>query len=151
MLLELRIGNIWGNGYTVRVFPDDYLLLEHKNCREAKRKIGDRPDPTAEGICVIRIDQVQSARFEAAMKPYLRYAVPLTSFSLDDLDRRPDGKACRNYTYDVDLITLIWTTTQGSNIAHFYTGCDRDEFAKFYGALRRVSDPLPIQGIVTSR
>jgi hypothetical protein len=149
-LLEFRVGNIWGSGYTVRVFPEEYLLLEHKKCPEAKRKIGG-DDPDAEGICVIRIDKGQSERFEGAMAPFRRYAVPLNSYSLDAPDKRPDGKPCRSNITDQDLVSLIWTGTQGSQIATFYTGCDQQEFAGFYDAFRHVTDGLPIEAMIAKR
>lgn len=150
-LLEFRMGNIWGSGYAVRVFPDEYLVLEHKNCPGAKRDVGDHPDPNGEGICVIRLNQQQSDRFEMAMRPYRRYATPLSLFSLEDPDRRPDGKPCRDRVTDSDLISLIWTSTEGSQIATFYDGCDPKEYAAFYKSLHHVSDTLPIQGILAKR
>ena len=38
--LEIRVGNIWGGGYSVRVFPEEYLILENQRCSAAKRQIG---------------------------------------------------------------------------------------------------------------
>ena len=149
-LMELRIGNIWGSGYTVRVFPEEYALLEHKNCPDAKRQIG-REDASAYGICVTRIDKQESDRFEAAMAPFRRYAVPLSSFSLSDPDKRPDGKPCRSNVTDQDLVSLIWTGTQGSQIATFYTGCDQEEFAGFYDSFQHITDGLPIKPILAKR
>ena len=149
-LLELRIGNIWGSGYTVRVFPEEYALLEHKNCPGAKRKISGG-DVDATGVCVIRLDKQESDAFEAAMAPYHRYAVPVSAYSLDDPDKRPDGKACHRNVTDQDLVSLVWTGTQGSQIATFYTGCDQEEFVGFYGAFRHIADRLPIRAIIGKR
>jgi hypothetical protein len=126
------------------------VIVEHKNCSEAKRQIGGKADPKSEGVCVVRVNRQQSEQFEAATRPYLRYAVPLSSYSMENPDRRPDGKACRVETTDQDVISLIWTSAEGTKIAPFYTGCDKDEFAKFYAALRRVSETLPIQRILAA-
>jgi hypothetical protein len=147
-LLEFRLGNIWGFGYDVRLFPDEYVIVEDKNCGEAKEEIEGKPDPKGEGICVVRVNQQQSDRFEAAMRPYRRYAIPLSSFSVEDPIPRPDGKRCRYYSTDMDGISLIWTGTEGSQIAVFYDGCDSKEYATLYDTLHHLTDALPIQAVL---
>ena len=150
-MLEYRIGSIWGFGYTVRVLPIEYLVLEHENCPEAKKRIGSAPERDAQGICVIRINQQQSDRFEAAMDQFKNFSVPLSSYSLEDPYRRPDGQPCRNEVTDQQVISLIWTSTNGTRIATFYAGCDPKELAGFYESLRHVTDSLPIQGILAKQ
>jgi hypothetical protein len=147
-LLELRVGNTWGFGYDVRLFPDEYVIVEDKSCEAGKREVDGKPDPKGEGICVIRVNQQQSDRFEAAMRPFRRYAIPLSSFSIEDPVRRPDGKPCREYTTDADGISLTWTGTEGSQIATFYDGCDSKEYAALYESLHHLADALPIQAVL---
>ena len=147
-MLEFNLGSIWGGGYHVRVLPGEYFVLEHKNCSQAKREIGGSPDPKSEGLCIIRLNQRVSDQFETAMRPYRKYAMPLASYSFGKPDRRPDGKPCRNEVTDQQMSTLIWTSTEESQIATFYAGCDPAEYASFYESLRHVTDSLPIQGIL---
>jgi len=150
-LLEVRVGNIWGSGYSVRVFPEEYVVLESRRCPDAKRK-SDDDDRNAEGICVLRVDKSQSDKFDAALAPFRRYALPLSSFSLDEAGiKRPDGARCRSNVTDQDLISLVWTGTQGAQIATFYTGCDQQEFAAFYDKLSHVTDSLPTRAILVDR
>ena len=147
--LRVRVGSIWGGGYTVDVTPQEYVVVEHSNCPDAKTRAvaGDRP----KGLCAIRITKEQSDRFEAAMGRFKRYAVPLESISLEDPWVRPDRKPCKNQVTDSTLITLTWTGTEGIKIASFYTGCDEKEFANFYRSALAVTDPLPIQQIIGKR
>jgi hypothetical protein len=144
--LQFMVGSIWGHGYSVDVSPDEYVVVEHDNCPEAKDPHSfDHPAP---GLCIVRITKEQSDRFEAAMARFKRNAVPLESYSVTDFSRRPDGKPCRDRTTDMANISLIWTRTDGTDIAAFDTGCDREEFDSFYKSVLAVTDPLPIQQII---
>src|SRR5688500_4786021 len=64
--LSVRVGGTWGKGYSINVFPGDYVVVEHESCPAAKRP--GVPEEAAEGLCVVRITQEQSERFEMAMK-----------------------------------------------------------------------------------
>ena len=142
----MRVGSPWGYGYSIDVIPEEYVVVEHKNCPNAKR--GDVPSEVAEGICVLRISKEQSKRFEAAIEPFKRRAIPLESYSFDDPDLRPDGKPCRQNWTDAESITFFWTGTDGGKMASYYAGCDPDEFKTFYESARAVSDTLPVQQII---
>lgn len=147
--LGVRVGGTWIDGYSVEVVPQEYAIVEHKKCRDAKDP--NAPRDTARGICVIRITKEQSSRFEAAMQPFKRYAVPLESVSMESPWLRPDGKPCRSNVLDTTLVSLTWTGTEGVRIANFYVGCDEKEFASFYKSALGVTDPLPIQQIIAKR
>ena len=142
----ITVGGTWIPGYSVDVVPEEYALVEHVKCPEAKDS--RVPKDVARGICVFRISKAQSRAVEAAMEPYKRFAVPLQSVSLEDPWTRPDGKACRHQTTDATLITLTWTGTEGVKLARFYTGCDFEEFESFYKSALAVTDPLPIQQVI---
>lgn len=148
MALGFQTRSIWGGGYTVRVFPDEYLVLEDRNCTDAKQTIGGRSASSDLGLCTIRLDHAHSERFESAMRPYRRYAAPLSSYSPDQPVRRPDGKPCRVHLTDSTYVDLIWITTEGAEMAIFYRGCDPKEFGAFYKALDHVTDALPIHGFI---
>ena len=143
--LGVRVGSIWGDGYTVDVAPEQYVVVEHRNCPSAKES--GHPD-IARGLCVIRITKEQSQRFEAAMARFKRTAVPLSTVSVEDWPDRPDGKPCRNSVTDSTLISLTWESTEGAKIAAFYTGCDQQEFENFYSSVLAVTNPLPIKQII---
>ena len=143
--LSLRVGSIWGNGYTVDVVPEQYVVVEHRNCPGAKG--AGNPD-IASGLCVLRITEEQSNRFEAAMERFKQHAVPLQTISVEDWPPRPDGKPCRNDITDSTLISLTWNSTEGARMASFYTGCDSEEFEGFYKSVLAVTDALPIQQII---
>jgi hypothetical protein len=146
-LLQVRVGSIWGGGYTVDVVPDDYVVVEHQNCPDAKNPRA--PNAEAKGLCVFRLTSAQSRRFEKAMSAFKRYAVPLQSVSLDDPWVRPDGKPCKHTVTDSRLITLTWTGSDGAKLATFYTGCDGDELGPFYRSALGVTDALPIGQLIS--
>ncbi len=147
--LGVSVGSIWGGGYSIDVAPEEYVVVEHANCPDAKDVRATKRE--AKGLCVVRITAEQSARFEAAMKRFKRNAVPLQSFSVDSPFARPDGKPCKNEVTDSTLITLQWAGTEGAKIASFYTGCDQDELGQFYRSALAVTDALPIQQIIGER
>ena len=144
--LSVIVGSIWGGGYSVYVDLEEFALVEHASCPDAK-EVGPA-DRTSNGLCVVRLTKDQSDRFEAAMERFKANAVPLESFSVEDPFVRPDGKPCQNEVTDSMLISLLWTGTKGVKIATFYTGCDRDKFQSFYESALAVTDPLPIQHII---
>ena len=144
--LTVRVGSIWGHGYGVDVVPDNYAVVEHVNCPEAKRS--GVPADAAEGLCAVRLTEDQSNRFAAAVERFKRYAIPLQSFSFDDPWTRPGGKPCKNQVTDSTLISMTWSGTDGAKMATFYTGCDREELAAFYKSALAVTDSLPIQQII---
>ena len=143
--LNVQVGSIWGGGYSVDVSPEEYVVVEHESCPDAK---ASGPVEGAKGLCVIRISKEQSDRFMEAMARFKNHAVPLQTFSLDDPYLRPDGKPCRNDTTDLRLISLQWTGTDGVKIATFYEGCDQEELKDYYKSVLAVTDALPIQQII---
>jgi hypothetical protein len=150
--LSVGVGSIWGGGYSVEVRPQDYVVVGHASCPDAKdTRFPEDPMFPAEGLCVLRITKEQSDRFEAAMEPFKRHAVPMESYSFDSPQPRPDGKPCKNEVTDSTLVNLLWTGTEGVKIATFYFGCDREEFRDFYESVLAVTDPLPIQQIIAER
>jgi hypothetical protein len=145
-LLSVYVGGTWKNGYSVYVSPEEFLVIEHANCPEAKQTGPSAGQP--KGLCVLRVTKEQSDRFEEALKPFKRSAVPLQSYSVEDPFVRPDGKPCKNEVTDSTIITFMWTSASGVKIANFYTGCDADEFGTFYKSALAVTDQLPIQQII---
>lgn len=141
----MRVGSIWGDGYSVDVAPEEYAVVEHRNCPAAK---GSGHPDIESGLCVLRITKEQSDRFEAAMERFKRNAVPLQTISAEDWPDRPDGKPCRNKVTDSELISLTWHSTEGSKIAAFYAGCDPQEYGEFYKSVLAVTDVLPVQQII---
>ena len=105
--LGVRVGGTWISGYSVEVAPQEYVMVEHKNCPDAKEARSTKDD--ALGICVFGITKEQSDQFEKAMAPFKRYAVPLQSVSMEDPWVRPDGKPCKSNVLDTTLVTLTWT------------------------------------------
>jgi hypothetical protein len=144
--LTVSIGGTWGHGYAVDVVPNNYAVVEHVACPEAKRP--EVPTDDADGLCIVRITKDQSKRFEAAMDRFERYAKPLQNFSFEDPWTRPNGKPCKSQVTDATIISMEWTGTQGAKIATFYTGCDPEELAAFYNSALAVTDSLPIQQII---
>jgi hypothetical protein len=144
--LSVYVGGTWNDGYSVYVSPEEYAVVEHAKCANAK-ETGPTAGPP-KGLCVLRPTKDQSDRFVAAMERFKRYAVPLQSYSVDNPFVRPDGKPCKNEVTDSTIITLMWTGTEGAKVASFYTGCDREEFNSFYKSALAVTDPLPIQQII---
>lgn len=147
--LGVHVGSIWGDGYSVDVVPEDYVVVEHRNCPNAKE--ANVPSDSADGFCVVRITKEQSTRFETAMERFKKNSIPLESFSFEAPYVRPDGKPCKSQWTDHRVINLLWTGTEGVKIATFYEGCDRDEFEAFYKSVLAVTDPLPIKQIIENR
>jgi hypothetical protein len=145
-LIGMYVGSAWGGGYSVHVSPEEYVVVEHANCPEAKESGAHAG--AAKGLCVLRITREQSDRFEAALEPFKRNAVPLQSYSVTDPYVRPDGQSFKKEATDSTIITFQWTGTQGAKIANFYTGCDEREFGDFYKSVLAVTDLLPIQQII---
>jgi hypothetical protein len=147
--LGVRVGSIWGGGYSVAVFPGEYAVVEHESCPAAKEPgpMSSRP----KGICVVRLTQAESDKFEVAMDKFKRSAIPLQSIAADDPWVRPDLKPCKSEATDHTMITLTWTGTSGVKMATFYTGCDQEELAEFYKSVLEVTDALPLQDIIRKR
>ena len=145
----VRVGSIWGGGYSVQVFPDEYAVVEHGSCPVAKelRPLDRRP----KGLCVVRLTRSQSEKFEAAMGKFKQSAVPLQAIAVDDPWVRPDLKPCKSEATDSTVITLTWTGTNGVKMATFYMGCDQEELADFYKSALAITDALPIQDIIRER
>ena len=144
--LSVGVGGTWAAGYSVHVSPEEYALVEAESCPTAKEAgpIGAKLN----GLCVVRITKEQSDRFQAAMMPFKRNAIPLESFSFEDPYVRPDGRLCKKKVTDSRTISLLWSSTEGVQIATYYLGCDYEEFENFYKSLLSVTAPLPIQHII---
>lgn len=146
--LSIGVGDIWEGGYSVDVVPGEYAVIEHKKCPDEKEAA--TPSSQGRGLCVIRITEDQSRRFETAMSRFKARARPLETISLDDKDLRPDGKPCRLNATDQRMISLFWTGTDGVRMASFYEGCDQDEFKDYYRSVLSVTDALPMKGIFSN-
>ena len=144
--LSVGVGGTWNSGYSVDVVPENYAVVEHPSCPNAKDlRYRDK------GICVVRITKEQSDKFVAAMERFKKNATPLQKYSFDDPHVRPDNKPCKNLATDATSIWLQWIGTEGARYAHFYLGCDYEEFGDFYNSALSVTDALPIQGIIKER
>ena len=147
IMLSFRKHGTWGEPITVRAFPDEYLVLEHQRCRRE-----DTADATRSGLpgyCVFKIDDSQTNALEKAMEPFRKYAVPLGSFSMANPPATPDGKPCPK-AFDFPLYSLTWTTTRGTRIATFDSGCRAKENPQFYRNLDAITDTLPLKEILAS-
>ena len=147
IMLSYRQHGTWGDPVTVRVFPEEYLVLEHPRC--APSNSTHKNNTGSPAYCVIKIGQGQSKAFEKAMEPFRKYSVPLDSFSIEDPPTSPDSKPCP-VAFDFPLYSLIWTTTRGSKIATFDFGCRSKENPQFYRDLEAIKDTIPIKEIVGS-
>ena len=145
MMLSYRQHGTWGDPVTVRVFLEEYLVLDHPQC--AHPRSAQKNKIRSPAYCVIKINQGQSKAIEKAMEPFRKYAVPLDTFSLDGEPTSPDGKPCP-MAFDFPLYSLMWTTTRGSRIATFDSGCRSKENPQFYRDLEAIKDILPIKEIV---
>ncbi|WP_037499991.1 hypothetical protein [Sphingomonas jaspsi] len=138
--LSISVSGFMEGARSVDIKPGQYAVLFDERCP-------DRPKPpngqTDGQFCLVSITEEQSRQLEAAMAPFLKSAVPLSSYSVAQYANRPDGKPCKSRATDGTMIGFIWMRADRSQIATFDSNCDPDEFRDFYRQALAVIDLVP--------